>query len=60
MEAAYCTSFVSSSVNSSTLTNCALCSGSKEEALQMLKLASEKGIKPWIEVLPSTSALVVS
>ncbi|PPQ67331.1 hypothetical protein CVT26_007252 [Gymnopilus dilepis] len=30
--------------------------GSKEEALQMLKLASEKGIKPWIEVLPMKEA----
>ncbi|KAF8880464.1 GroES-like protein [Gymnopilus junonius] len=30
--------------------------GSKQEAVQMLKLASEKGIKPWIEVLPMSDA----
>jgi len=28
-------------------------SGSKKEALAMLDLAIKKGVKPWIEVLPS-------
>lgn len=30
-------------------------SGNRQEAIDMLKLAAEKGIHPWIEVLPSMS-----
>lgn len=30
--------------------------GSKEEAIAMLKLAAEKGIKPWVEELPMKDA----
>lgn len=30
--------------------------GSKAEAIEMLKLAAEKGVKPWIEVLPMMKA----
>lgn len=30
--------------------------GSKAEAIEMLKLAAEKGVKPWIEVLPMKKA----
>jgi D-arabinose 1-dehydrogenase-like Zn-dependent alcohol dehydrogenase len=32
---------------------CPILRGNRQEALDMLKLAAEKGIHPWIQLLPS-------